>query len=82
MNRVLLQYRVVLFQLQALRSVFLVLGGDVTAGAGLSTVFVFSAFQDNLNTISFLGHFLKNLMFRSFRRRLSALSPHCTSHAC
>ena len=52
---------VVLLQLKALRGVLAVLGGDVTAGTGHTTIFVFGALEDNLHAISFyfLCHGLK-----------------------
>ena len=55
-NSNLLQDGVVLLQLQPLRVVLLVFYRDITAGAGLTTCFVLSAFQDYLNTVTFLCH--------------------------
>ncbi len=54
---------VVLLQLKALRGVLAVLGGDVTAGTGHTTIFVFGALEDNLYAISFyfLCHGLNRL---------------------
>jgi len=52
----LLEDRVVLFQLDALRGVLAVFGGDVTAHAGHPAVFVLGALQNNLDPIAFLSH--------------------------
>jgi hypothetical protein len=56
-----LQDRIVLFLLQTIRSVFAILGCDITAGARHARLFVLGALHNHLNSISFLCHCLKNL---------------------
>ncbi len=56
-NGITLHGVIVLSQFNALRRVFLVLNGDIAAGAGQSRGFVLGAFQNYLNAVSFLsGH--------------------------
>jgi hypothetical protein len=59
MNRHLFQDGIEFFQLQALRSVFLVFGRNVPAGTWLTAGFMFCAFQDYLDPIAFLCHNLR-----------------------
>ena len=59
---------VVLLKLETLGSVLAVLGGDVTAGAGHTTILVFGAFEDYLNAITF--YFLCHDCVASFSRLL------------
>ena len=49
-----LQVRIVLLELQTLRGIFLVLGGDVTAHAGDTAVFLLGALEDNLHSCVFI----------------------------
>jgi hypothetical protein len=56
MHRYLFQDGIEFFQFQALGCVFPVFGSDVPGSAGHSTLFVFRAFQDHLNSITFLSH--------------------------
>lgn len=55
-NRMLLQDRVVFFQLKPLRSVFAVLSGDVPAHSGHPAVLMLGAFQNYLHPVTFLCH--------------------------
>ena len=52
-NRHALEDGVVLLQLKTFRSILAILGGDVTAGTGHTTIFVFGAFENDLNAVSF-----------------------------
>jgi hypothetical protein len=56
MNSVLFQNRIVLLQLQSLRRVLAVLGGDVAAHPRLTCGLMLGAFQNNLNPVAFLCH--------------------------
>ena len=58
MDSILFKNRIVFLQFYSLRTILFVLLGDIAASAGFSTVFVFGTFQDHLNTIAFLCHFL------------------------
>lgn len=48
--------RVVLAAFQTVGGVLLVLGGDVTRHAGYTALFLFGAFEDDLNSVAFLSH--------------------------
>jgi len=50
------QNAIVLFQFDTLRSIFLVLGSDITGSAGHTTVLVLCAFQNYLYPVTFLSH--------------------------
>lgn len=52
-NSYFLQVRVVLLELQTLGCVLAVLGGNVARHSGNTTCLLLSAFEDNLNAISF-----------------------------
>ena len=70
-NSIFFQNGVVFLQLQTLWCVFLVLGGNVTAGTSLTSCFVLCALENYLNPVSFLSHFLKLI-----RLNRCSLSPH------
>lgn len=57
--------RVVFLQLNSIRSVFSVLGGNVPACAWQTTVFVLCALKNYLDSISFLRHFILSFPKRS-----------------
>jgi len=56
MNRITLQDRVKLFDLQTIWSILSILGRNVTRCTWLARFFVLSTFQNHLNSISFLCH--------------------------
>ena len=56
MNSHLLEHVVEFLQLNALRRVLAVFGGDVARGARLTRVLVLGAFEDYLHPVSFLSH--------------------------
>jgi hypothetical protein len=63
MNGYLFEDSVVFLQLQTLGSVLLVLGGDVTGGAGHTAVLVLGALHYYLYPVAFLSHFDLELKF-------------------
>ena len=62
MDRDLLQVRIVLLALEAVRRILLVLGGDVAGDARYAAGLLLSALEDDLHPVSFslLCHSLKN----------------------
>jgi len=50
---------VVFLQLDTLRSIFLVFGGDVTTHASYTAAFLLCALKDYLNTVSFFFAMIK-----------------------
>lgn len=64
MNRHLFEDRIEFLELKTLSSVFLVLGGDVAAGTGLSGGFVLRTLHYHLNAVPFLGHLNEDLFSR------------------
>lgn len=53
MNRDTLHDGIEFLEFEAVRGVFPILLGDVTAGAGKSARFVLGTFQDNLESVAF-----------------------------
>ncbi len=64
MNRYLFQVRVVFLQLQALSSVLFVLFSNITRHSRYSAIFLLSALQYNLNSVSFFSHFFMYYLVR------------------
>lgn len=67
MNRVTLQDRVKLFNLQTIWSILSILGRNVTRRTWLARFFVLCTLQNHLNSISFFCHL--NFLLRDFPRR-------------
>lgn len=63
MNGVLPHDRVVLFQFEALSSIFAVLLSNIAGGAGQTTGFVLGALKNDLNAVSFtfLSHTVEGM---------------------
>ncbi len=57
--------RVVFLQLNSIRSIFSVLGSDVSAGSSKTTVFVLCALKNYLDSVAFLRHFILSFPKRS-----------------
>jgi hypothetical protein len=55
-NRHLFEDRIVLLELKTLGSVLFVLGGDVTAGAGLARGLMLGTLHNHLNAVPFFCH--------------------------
>ena len=64
MNGHFLEDGVEFLQLDALRGVLAVLGGDVARGARHPRGFMLGAFHDNLHPVSFLGHLDGGVCFK------------------
>ena len=71
----LFQDRIVLFQFNTLRSIFLVFVGNVTAGTGQTSILMLCTFQNNLNAVAFLRHGFKNWEGKDSEFRGSAQCP-------
>ena len=75
MNRITLQNCIILLNLQSIRSIFSILRCNITRGSWFTRLFVLCSLQDNLNSISFLCHFLSIFSTINCRKSIYLIYP-------